>query len=65
MEAPCKDCTKRHVGCHSECNEYCKFVEERRKIYKIRLMQHGVNEYFSRKAISLADEKKFGKSSLR
>jgi len=25
--APCKDCEKRHVGCHSDCNNYKKFRE--------------------------------------
>lgn len=24
---PCKDCEKRHVGCHSDCNNYKKFRE--------------------------------------
>ena len=22
MIMPCKDCAKRHVGCHSECEDY-------------------------------------------
>lgn len=24
---PCKGCEKRHVGCHSECEDYKKFKE--------------------------------------
>ena len=24
---PCKECTERHVGCHSECEKYAKFRE--------------------------------------
>lgn len=27
--APCKDCTKRHFKCHSECDEYIKFRKDR------------------------------------
>lgn len=23
--SPCKDCEKRQVGCHSECEEFLKF----------------------------------------
>lgn len=23
--SPCKDCKKRHIGCHSECDDYIKF----------------------------------------
>lgn len=28
---PCKDCTKRHVGCHGECADYKSFNENRPK----------------------------------
>ena len=27
MVAPCKDCTERHVGCHSTCQGYKDFVK--------------------------------------
>lgn len=35
MQAPCKDCTDRQLGCHSVCEkykEYAKQNEERRKL---------------------------------
>ena len=25
LQAPCKDCEGRHVGCHSECRLYIDF----------------------------------------
>ena len=25
--APCKDCERRHVGCHSECDDYDKYIK--------------------------------------
>ena len=28
-QPPCKDCVKRHLGCHASCNEYQEFTEER------------------------------------
>ena len=31
--APCKDCQKRELGCHTTCEEYLAFHEERVKIY--------------------------------
>lgn len=37
MVAPCKDCTERHVGCHSTCQGYKDFVkwnEEQKEIRK-------------------------------
>lgn len=24
-KSPCKDCEKRHIGCHSECDSYKEF----------------------------------------
>lgn len=32
----CKDCTERHVGCHSDCEKYLKFVEENEKLKAIK-----------------------------
>lgn len=29
--APCKDCTERHIRCHSECEKYIAFHEARQK----------------------------------
>lgn len=31
--APCKDCTERHLNCHSECSRYKSFASERRDIH--------------------------------
>lgn len=25
INAPCKGCTKRYLGCHSECNDYIEY----------------------------------------
>lgn len=27
MNAPCKECTKRYIGCHSECLDYIDFTQ--------------------------------------
>ena len=32
--APCKDCVRRHLGCHSECEDYRKMKEEREEMRK-------------------------------
>ena len=36
----CKGCTKRHIGCHSECEDYAeqrRIIEERKKkIYAVK-----------------------------
>ena len=47
--APCKDCTERHVGCHIECEGYKHFKEEYAKIqYEARRIydrENGLDAY--------------------
>ena len=33
LNAPCKDCKDRHVGCHSECEKYKEFADFNRKMH--------------------------------
>lgn len=28
ITAPCRDCTDRHMNCHSECNKYKEWKQE-------------------------------------
>lgn len=30
MKAPCKDCVKREIGCHSNCNKYKKWKSKQK-----------------------------------
>lgn len=32
--SPCKDCKKRHIGCHDKCDIYLKYKEEIRAFNK-------------------------------
>ena len=32
QKTACKDCEKRHVGCHATCDEYKQFKKEREEI---------------------------------
>lgn len=32
LKPPCKDCTDRKVGCHSICEKYLVYDEERKRI---------------------------------
>ena len=34
MIAPCKDCTRREVGCHGKCEDYGKWNEEHARLKK-------------------------------
>lgn len=37
LSSPCKDCTRRFIGCHDTCQEYLLFKEGREYISKKRL----------------------------
>lgn len=39
MKAPCQHCPVRHLGCHSECQKYQEFHNERTAIYAARLKE--------------------------
>ena len=36
MKVPCKNCEDRELGCHSECEKYLEFQEQRRSVNKKR-----------------------------
>jgi hypothetical protein len=36
MNAPCKDCERREVGCHSVCAEYKEYNEHRERVRELR-----------------------------
>lgn len=33
---PCKDCERRRVGCHAECEDYKKYAENNQETYRKR-----------------------------
>ena len=36
----CKNCEKRYLGCHSNCEEYKSFVKAREEIRRARDSEH-------------------------
>lgn len=36
-QAPCKDCYKRYLGCHSECTDYIDYNNKQQKIRDERM----------------------------
>lgn len=42
----CKGCEKRHPGCHSNCESYQKFWEERRAMCKARMEEKEANGWY-------------------
>lgn len=44
MAHSCKDCKKRYLGCHDECESYQKFHQKRMEINRQRLKDRLLNE---------------------
>lgn len=48
MNAPCKDCSDRQVGCHSTCEKYIVFSKEKRQRNEIiKKAKHEQNLFYS------------------
>lgn len=50
IDAPCKGCEERHVGCHSKCEKYAAFLERRKAIKLKAAGLRTVLEYYCEKA---------------
>lgn len=61
--APCKDCEKRQMHCHSECAEYVAFAKEAQE-YRDSLFAKRVCE-FQAEAISVARSERANKAIRR
>lgn len=46
--SPCKDCTERHVSCHSHCGKYLTWRadvdKERELVYKAKSIEGAANK---------------------
>lgn len=49
MNAPCKDCEKRTVGCHGHCEAYQAFTAAKQEEYAKRAKMQAVNDYSDNK----------------
>ena len=45
MNAPCKDCEKRYLGCHSNCEEYQAFDKYNKARYEANLKERESYRY--------------------
>ena len=45
MNAPCFNCTERHVGCHAECDKYQAYHAERLKVYEANRKNGDLNDF--------------------
>lgn len=45
-KAPCKDCKKRHPGCHGECEAYAEFLRQHKEYYHEVSKAKGNEFYF-------------------
>ena len=46
MQAPCKNCTDRKLGCHATCEKYQEFNKQQEQIRQNRFDAYKKEEYF-------------------
>ena len=44
LQAPCKDCEKRYLGCHSECADYINYNNKQQKVRDERAAMSRTND---------------------
>lgn len=50
--SPCKGCSERFVGCHSNCEKYKEFTQENDEIRKKRQSHYFYDDYAIKKTQS-------------
>lgn len=45
MKAPCKDCTERQLYCHSTCDKYLAFQQEKYQEYEEKIRKGSLLMY--------------------
>lgn len=56
MEAPCRNCEKRELYCHSKCKQYKEFDAFRQRERKRRQAEYADERYFYRDTDSRRQE---------
>ena len=54
MNAPCKNCERRHLHCHASCESYKAFAAERAKAREKALVENRADDVIFRKLRRLA-----------
>lgn len=57
MTAPCKNCKDRYLGCHSECEKYIAYKDDRQAMHK-RKEKAGLIDGYQKDACSRTKKKK-------
>ena len=54
LSAPCKDCGDRVIGCHSTCDKYKQFADERKEyVRKVKACRRKDREYLEARQASI------------
>ena len=54
LSAPCKDCGDRVIGCHSTCDKYKQFLDERKEyVQKVKACRRKDREYIEARQASI------------
>lgn len=50
LTPPCKDCPERYLGCHSSCEKYQMFREERNKFNSEKKAKEDSENWFAKRS---------------
>ena len=54
LSAPCKDCGDRVIGCHSTCDKYRQFANERKEyVRKVKACRRKDRDYIEARQASI------------
>lgn len=51
MKAPCRDCDRRHIGCHTICTEYKAWRREQDKIIEAKAKEEAAKPAFNKNVL--------------
>lgn len=56
--SPCKDCSNRSAGCHSNCEVYMEFFAQRREFLEEVKRQHNIRDALDQAERSRANRRR-------
>ena len=51
VKVPCKDCTRRKLGCHGRCPEYAEYREAAEELQRLRAAENDIVGHQIRSAV--------------
>lgn len=56
--APCKDCEKRELGCHSKCEKYKEYRKQHDALSELKRSKEDFENWFAKRTERIAKKQK-------